>query len=170
MKKNAFLCLLAALLCGCSVLSTTADTSVRDSAAHPLGGYKYFHVFSGRSIVESTSTSQSGSGSVSSSHSISTDDPGEYVTGFLMKKGYIRIPMSDSYPEGTLLVTCAKSGTRGWKTEATVQFMDAQTRELLLTVSDKAVGTSKAIYKCLKKVFDGKAMDSVKNRTFENIY
>lgn len=158
MKKIASLCLLAALFCSCSVLSTTADTSIRDSKDHPLGGYKYFHVYSDAQIRTTTSTSSSENGSTSTSHSVYKDDPAEYAAGFLMKKGYVFVPAGqDGFPEGTLLVICAKSGGGFWKTEATVQFMDAQTHEPLLTVSEKTSGdAAKAVFKCMKKAFDQK--------------
>ena len=157
MKKIAFLCLLAAL-CSCSVLSTTADTSVRDSKDHPLGGYKYFHVYSDAQIRTTTSTSSSENGTTSTSHSVYKDDPAEYAAGFLMKKGYVFVPAEqDGFPEGTLLVICAKSGGGFWTTEATVQCMDAQTHELLMTVSEKTSGeAAKAVFKCMKKAFDQK--------------
>ena len=64
MKKIAFLCLLTALFCSCSVLSTTSDTTIRDSKGHPLGGYKYFHVYSDAQIRTTTSTSSSENGAV----------------------------------------------------------------------------------------------------------
>ena len=164
MKKIAFLCLLAALFCSCSVLSTTADTSIRDSKEHPLGGYKYFHVYSDAQIRTTTSTSSSENGTTSTSHSVYKDDPAEYAAGFLMKKGYVFVPAGqDGFPEGTLLVVCAKSGQGGWNTEATVQFMDARTNELLMTVSEKCSGNAaKAVYKCMKKAFDPKSVNPKK--------
>ena len=75
-----------------------------------------------------------------------------------MKKGYVFVPAEqDGFPEGTLLVICAKSGGGFWTTEATVQFMDAQTHEPLLTVSEKTSGdAAKAVFKCMKKAFDQK--------------
>jgi len=163
MKKIAFLCLLAAL-CSCSVLSTTADTSVRDSKDHPLGGYKYFHVYSDTQFRETTSSSRSENGTTSTSHSVYKDDPAEYAAGFLMKKGYVFVPTEPSgFPEGTLLVVCAKSGGGATKTEATIQFMDAQTHELLLTVSEITSGnTAKAVFKCMEKAFDPKSVNPKK--------
>lgn len=155
MKKILSLCLLAALFCSCSVLSTTADTTVRDSKDHPLAGYKYFHVYSDAQLRETTSSSHSENGSSSTSHSIYTDDPGEYVSGFMMKKGYIAIPAeTEGYPKGTVLISCAKSGGGFWKSEATVQFLDGQTRALLMTVTQKASTTPEAVFRCMEKAFE----------------
>lgn len=163
MKKIALLCLLTALFCSCSVLSTTTDTSIRDSKEHPLGGYKYFHVYSDTQFRASTSTSRTENGTTTTTHSLSKNDPAEFVSGFLMKKGYIFVPETDTFPEGTMLVTCAKSGEGSWITEATVQFTDAQTQELLMTVSEITVGNAaKAVYRCLEKAFNPKNLNPKK--------
>lgn len=161
MKKIAFLCLLTALFCSCSVLSTTSDTAIRDSKGHPLGGYKYFHVYSDAQIRTTTSTSSSENGMTSTSHSVYKDDPAEYAAGFMMKKGYVFVPAGqDGFPEGTLLVICAKSGGGFWTTEATVQFMDAQTHELLMTVSEVTSGNAaKSVFRCMQKAFNPKSLN-----------
>lgn len=162
MKKILSLCLLAALLCGCSIfynrssetLATTSDTFVRDSPTHPLGGYKYFKLITPAHPQKFIHTTKTEEGKVTSTRSKEVWAPAQSILNFMMKKGYVFLEEeTEEAPEGTLLIICAEDSRLYSSEEATIQFVDAKTKDLRLMVSESSFYLSDAYLKCMKKAF-----------------
>lgn len=157
MKKILSLCLLAALFCSCSIYSnitTTSDTIVRDSETHPLGGYKYFKLITPTHPQEFVRTTKTEDGKVTTTRSEELWTPAKNILNFMMKKGYVFLPEeTEECPDGTLLILCAEDSLSFSSEEATVQFVDAKTKDLRLMVTETARYQTDAFMKCMKKAF-----------------
>ena len=162
MKKILSLCLLAALLCSCSIfynsssetLTTTSDTLVRDSPTHPLGGYKYFKLITPGRPQEVLRATKAEDGTITTVRQQEDWGPAKHILNFMMKKGYVFLPeQTDEVPEGTLLIICAEDSRLYSSEEATIQFVDAKTKDLRLMVSESSFYLSDAYLKCMKKAF-----------------
>ncbi len=157
MKKIMFLCLFTALLCSCSIYSnitTTSDTIVRDSETHPLGGYKFFKLITPSHPQKFVRTTKTEEGKVTTTRSEQVWEPSKNILNFMMKKGYVYLPEeTDELPEGTLLIICAEDSRSYAVEEATVQFVDAKTKDLRLMVTETAYYQTDAFMKCMKIAF-----------------
>lgn len=139
-----FFGILALAACGCSAFYNGVTVS-DDNPAQKLAGYKYFHTmtpeFAQRHVyvhgdknveVNATDTREGRAYDI--------------LTGGMMKRGFINIPdmARENLPRKTLLITCAESGGREkvftYQVEITLQFLDAETNELLLTCTCRGEG------------------------------
>lgn len=157
-----FLCLLASIF-SCSVSQNTSHVGTTT----PFKGYRYFSVVATEKVSASEGSIYGGQyGTYGSSVSKSVN-PADVISGYMMKKGYICVPVSSIPPqEKTLLISYGESGRKfkgiGYSIEVTIQFLDAETHSLVLVESAEGMGETevddirKAILKCMKKVFNEK--------------
>ena len=160
MKQFLSILVCALALCGCA---TSKYSSVNRAA--PIEGYKYFYVLGTNELVSiDTSVGFADEfGNASSSTYIEAFNPADVITGYMMKKGFIRTPRLDKeQAQKTLLVSYGESGHHwGDITEVTIQFIDASTHDLVATTT-AADGWFKtepdklrnAILKSLKNLFE----------------
>jgi hypothetical protein len=71
-------------------------------------------------------------------------NPGDVITGSLMKQGYIRVAeVEESMKEKTFIVSYGETGRRevdlGYTIEVTIQFTSAKTHEMICTVSGEGL-------------------------------
>ena len=140
MKK--FLILIIALfpIVGCSV-SRFASVNKNSS----FDGYKYVYVVGTNDLSSSAgyaSGSQNWLYGASTSKSV---NPSDVIAGYLMKKGFARLPqLSEELASKTLIVSYGESGRHpmalGYATEVTVQFIDTSTNEIVATSTAAGIG------------------------------
>ena len=91
-------------------------------------------------------------------------NPGDVITGFLAKKGFIKVSSTDDMSKKTLTINYGESGRRevglgGYTIEVTIQFIDSRTNTLVLTCVAEGIGPTEAddiriaINRCLESIF-----------------
>lgn len=133
----------------------------------PLDGYKYFYMTpTGDKTGKTGYVYGYGSGVTYGSSKEKSTNPADVISGFLFKKGYIRVPdVPGQYPDQTFIISYGESGKRdlgafnGFTLEVTLQFISATTNEVLCTVTGEGKGSTEAddiriaINRCLQEVF-----------------
>lgn len=159
MKKltGLFLFVIALALGSCGVMRP-ATTDIKT----PLVNYKYFYV------LETTGLSSGVGGStevfpgetwgMASSKSV---NPQDMVSGYLMKKGFVRLPeLKPELLKETMVVSYGESGRRaaglGYAIEVTIQLTDAETHALVATTTAEGQGVAEAddIRKAIVRAMD----------------
>lgn len=164
MKIISKIYLVVILLClsGCGTLK---PLPVNVDLKYSLEDYKYFYIIPAGDKSGTTGLLYNyGYGTYGSTKQVSIN-PADIISGFLTKKGYIRIPeLPGQYPEKTFIVSYGESGRRdvgiwGYTLETTIQFISASTNEVLCTVSGEGMGSTEAddirisINRCMQSVF-----------------
>ncbi|MBB6276569.1 hypothetical protein [Porphyromonas circumdentaria] len=122
----------------------------------PIDTYTYVYVPVAQAINSTTSATFSGV-----SQSVNSRD---MIVGVFAKHGYVVLhQLEDKYLPKTLIVNCGESGRRnvflGYTTEVTLQFISAETGELLCTttaegyISTENTKVKHAISRALEAVF-----------------
>lgn len=162
MKKGLFIIVLLSIaMSGCVTLK---PTSITRNDKDDFSNYKYFY-------VNTAGTKTSGSGVVvgnqygvyggSSTKSI---DPCDVITGFLIRKGYIRVAeINDSNRDETFVINYGEIGKRtagfAYTFEVVLQFISANANEVICTVTGEGYGETEAdgirrgILRCLDTAF-----------------
>ena len=167
MKRITHLLLVVTTL----ILSACGGTKllpVNLDSKQPLDGYQYFYITpTGEKSGTTTSIYNTGYGAYGTTQQKSTN-PADVISGFLIKRGYIRIAeLPGLHPEETLIINYGESGKRrfgiwgAYTLEVTIQFLSVTTNEILCTVSGEGLGSTEAddirvaINRCLQAVFEG---------------
>lgn len=161
--------LVVILLClsGCGALKSVFELlPVNVDLKRSLEDYKYFYIIpTGNKSGTTGSLYNYGYGTYGSTTQASIN-PADIISGFLTKKGYIRIPeLPGQCPEKTFIVNYGESGRRdvgiwGYTLETTIQFISVSTNEVLCTVSGEGMGSTEAddirisINRCMQSVFE----------------
>ena len=162
--KKVFLAL-SLLLVGCSTLS---QSPISESSV-PLDNYKYVYIPGTSALLSGEGyTGGTVSTGVYGSSTSKTVNPADVISGFLMKKGFAKLPQLDSALLGqTLIVSYGESdrrpilgGLAGYSIETTIQFLDAATNEIVASTTASGYGDTeaddirKAILKSLRSLFE----------------
>lgn len=110
-----------------------------------IENYKYIYISPTNSLTSSTGATYGGQ-YYSSSKSV---NPTDVITGILTKEGFIRLPeLKSELTNETLIVNYGESGRRdrglGYTIEVTIQFVSAQSNELLTSCSAEGQGSTEA--------------------------
>ena len=149
------------LMCGCASLHP-----VSVNYHSPIDTYRYVY-------ITPTSSLSSGTGSVYNGYGSSTTksvNPGDIISGYLIKKGYIIVPhIQPEYASQTLIINYGQTGRRdilggllGYTIEITLQFLSAQTHEIVCISTAEGQGSTEAddiriaITRALDEVFPSK--------------
>lgn len=150
----------SALLWGCVSLAPTTITRNQS-----LDGYKYVYITptaERNSVSGATFGGSYGIYGATSSNSIS---PSELIAGFLMNRGYIRVPeIKKENANVTMIVNYGDGNMRyeglgNHAIEVTLQLLNAETNELICIAKADAIGNTdsdaikNAIDKCLNEIF-----------------
>lgn len=126
----------------------------------PVNNYKYVYISPTSSLTSSHGNTYFGS-YYSSSKSI---NPSDLVSGFLSKKGFIRIPeLKPELIDQTLIVNYGESGRRniglGYSIEVTIQLVSAKSYEPICSCIAEGMGDTEAddiriaINRCMSALF-----------------
>ena len=159
--KRVFLLVIVCIIffSGCISLSPTTI-----SRHNSLVGYKFFYVTptaERNSVSGGTYGNQHGVYGSTKSNSVS---PSELIAGYLMNRGYIRVPeINYEKANQTIIINYgdgnAREGIEGFAIEVTIQILDAEKNEILCICKADAIGDTeanairKATEKCLNEIF-----------------
>lgn len=130
-----------------------------------IDNYKYFLVSETGEKTGSSSAVYGNQYGVYGEGKTKSVNPADIITGTLIKNGLIKL--TETSPElldKTMLVNYGESGKRtvglwGYTLEVTIQFISAETKELICTCTAEGIGSTeaddirKAINRCLTTVF-----------------
>ena len=138
--KLLVISILSALVYSCAPLKPA--TIIKNSSAED---YKYLYISPTNSLTSSTGATYGGQ-YYSSSKSV---NPTDVITGILSKKGFIRLPeLKNELTNETLIVNYGESGRRnrglGYTIEVTIQFVSAESNELISSCSAEGQGETEA--------------------------
>lgn len=140
--KLVFMLLLGLIItsCGVQLLTPTVNITV------PINGYKYFFVTPTEEKNSTTGYVYNGIGS-STTHSV---NPADIITGCLVKRGYTRVPeLKEENLDKTFVVNYGETGRRqaglfSYTIEITLQFIAAETHEVLCISTAEGCGSTEA--------------------------
>ena len=129
-----------------------------------LDKYQYFFIPLSGTVTGGSGTVIGINGGVYGSSSKSSVNPSDIISGYLMKRGMVRLPeMKDSLADKTLIINYGESGRHsefmGFSTEITLQFLDGLTNEIVATSTAAGMGSAvtddirKAVLLALDNVF-----------------
>ena len=123
-----------------------------------LTEYKYIIVNSTETLNSSVGATIYGGGYYSTGKSV---NPGDVISGYLIKKGFIILTEKENdLIDKTLIVNYGESGRRdvfwGYTTEVTIQFITANTNEVVCVTTAEGIGDTEAddIKKAITRALD----------------
>lgn len=159
-KRNILIALIPLLFASCVSLQPVRVT--RNSS---LDQYTYFYI-----TPTETKTGSSGGvygngyGVYGSSISKSTN-PADIISGYLIKKGLVRLPeIKSDLADKTMIINYGETGRRstglgGYTIEVTLQVLSAKTSEVICVITGEGQGETEAddiriaINRCLEEVY-----------------
>lgn len=137
---------------------------VRVTRNTSLDGYTYFYITPTETKTASSQSVYYGNGVYSSSESKSTN-PADVISGYLIKRGLIRLPnVKDDLADKTMIINYGETGRRstglgGYTIEITLQILSAKTSEVICVVTGEGQGETEAddiriaINRCLEELY-----------------
>ncbi|WP_294427363.1 hypothetical protein [uncultured Treponema sp.] len=155
MKKYFF------ILFSIFVLSFTSCVTLKDAEVtktKDIREYKYIIVNSTETLNSSFGATVYDGGYFSTGKSV---NPGDVISGYLIKKGFIILKEKENdLIDKTLIVNYGESGRRdvfwGYTTEVTIQFLTANTNEVVCVTTAEGIGDTEAddIKKAIARALD----------------
>jgi hypothetical protein len=146
MKTVKFLTIILAslLLNGCAPLKAPIITK-----SDSFQEYKYFFITPTKSLESSTGGVYGGQNGVYGSSTSKSVNPGDVISGILIKEGLIRIPeLKPELADETFIVNYGESGRRnrglGYTIEVTIQFISANSHTPICTCTAEGQGETEA--------------------------
>lgn len=138
-KFISFICCLL-FFSSCSILQP-----VIVNHRSPIENYRYFY-------ITQTSGITSGSGSVYGGYGSVTNksiNPSDIISGYMIKNGFVRVPeIKPELAAQTLIINYGETGRRkvfwGYTIEITLQFLSAQTHEIVCGATAEGMGSTEA--------------------------
>lgn len=144
----------------CSIFMLGSCASLRKPVIvinAPIETFKYAYI-----SPTSELTSSSGVTGVYGYSKTKSVNPSDVIAGKLIKEGFIILPELDSeLSNKTLIVNYGESGRHdrgfGYSIEVTIQFISAETKQLICTCTAEGLGETEAddIRKAISKALDG---------------
>lgn len=130
------------------LLTSCASTDLKDAKVVKTGNlndYQYVLVNSTETLTSSVGTTINGT-YVSQGKTV---NPKDIISGYLIKKGYIILDsVNEETKNRTMIVNYGESGRRelalGYTTEVTLQFISADTKQLICTTTAEGLGETEA--------------------------
>ncbi|MBQ6047624.1 MAG: hypothetical protein IJL38_08410 [Bacteroidales bacterium] len=159
-KKIISLALMPLIFASCVTLQP-----VRVTRNASLDNYTYFYITPTETKTGSTGgVYGNGYGVYGSSTSKSTN-PADIITGYLIKRGLIRLPeIKSDLADKTMIINYGETGRRstglgGYTIEITMQILSAKTSEVVCVVAGEGQGETEAddiriaINRCLEEIY-----------------
>src|SRR5574344_1689237 len=136
-----FLILLTIILTSCVTLKEPI-TNIKGNVKN----YSYAFINSTEPLTSSSGVTVYGGYYYSTSKTV---NPKDVITGYLTKQGFIVLPeLEEELKEKTIIVNYGESGCRdvalGHTTEITIQFIAAETKEIIATSTAEGIGNTEA--------------------------
>lgn len=136
--------LLTILTNGCAPLKT--PTIIKNET---IEGYKYIFISPTSNLTSGSGGVYGGQYGVYGSTTSKSVNPGDVISGILLKKGYTRLPeLKPELQDETIIVNYGESGKRnrglGYTIEVTIQFISAKTHGQLCACTAEGQGETEA--------------------------
>lgn len=137
--------LLTILTNGCAPLKT--PTIIKNE---PIEGYKYIFISPTSNLTSGSGGVYGGQYGVYGATTSKSVNPGDVISGILLKEGYTRIPeLKPELQDETIIVNYGESGKRstglgGYTIEVTIQFISAKTHVQLCSCTAEGQGETEA--------------------------
>ena len=153
-----FIPLVSFCLVGCSY-KLLPPTVINKGA---ISEYTHFYIQQTETLNSGVTASDGYGGSYGQQKSV---NPSDVITGFLVKRGFIKVLNIDNVSNKTVIVNYGESGKRevdifgSYTIEVTIQFVDLETNTLVSTCVAEGIGSTeaddirKAITRCLESIF-----------------
>lgn len=142
--------LLLFALCGCGPM---ALLPVKVEENKSLDGYKYFYMNGTGSTTSRSNVGVNVGYGIYVTDPDKTVNPGDFISGYLMKQGFIRVA-EILQPEETFIVNFGEGGRRykydgddlanQYAQEVILQFISAETNEVICTIKGEGIGSTQA--------------------------
>lgn len=131
----------------------------------PIETFKYAYISPTNELTAGSGGTYGTGYGVYGAMTTKTVNPADLITGILMKEGFVILPeLKPELAKETLIVTYGESGRRnlwggvlGYTMEVTIQFLSAQTHEIICTCTAEGLGDTEAddIRKAISRALDG---------------
>ena len=128
----------------------------------PMEGYSYVFITPTTGLTSGAGYMHEGKYSGYSSTVTKSVNPSDVISGELMKNGFVILPeLKSELNSKTLIVNYGESGRRsfglGYTIEITIQFVSAETHELVCSCTAEGVGETEAddIRKAIRRALNG---------------
>lgn len=128
----------------------------------PVEMFKYAYISPTKGLTSSTGCTYGGQYGIYGSSITKSVNPSDVIAGILIPKGYVILPeIKPELAEETLIVNYGESGRRnrglGYTIEVTIQFISAETNELVCSCTAEGQGSTEAddIRQAIKRALDG---------------
>ena len=153
----------AVLLNGCA--ATLLPVSVTKNSG--LSEYKYVYITPTTGLTSGSGGVYGGNYGVYGSSVNKSVNPSDIIAGYMMQKGYVQVPkIKPELASQTLIINYGETGRRsvfwGYTIEITLQFLSAQSHEVVCTSTAEGMGETEAddiriaINRALDEVFPSK--------------
>jgi hypothetical protein len=114
-----------------------------------IEGYKYIFISPSSNLTSSSGSVYGGQYGVYGATTSKSVNPGDVISGILLKEGYIRIhELKPELQDETMIVNYGESGKRnkglGYTIEVTIQFVSAKTNAKLCSCTAEGQGETEA--------------------------
>jgi hypothetical protein len=155
----------------CSLLFFSSCTSLQPVVVTrhtPLDGYRYVYITPTSGLSSSSGGVYGGTYGVYGSTQSNSVNPSDIIAGHMIRKGFVQVPeIKPELASQTLIVNYGESGRRnvfggGHTIEITLQFLSAQTHEVVCTSTAEGMGKTEAddiriaINRALDEIFNNK--------------
>ena len=115
----------------------------------PLDGYRYVYITPTSGLTSSTGSVYGGNYGVYGSSVNKSVNPSDIIAGYMMRKGYVQVPeIKPELASQTLIINYGETGRRsvfwGYTIEITLQFLSAQSHEVVCTSTAEGMGETEA--------------------------
>lgn len=149
MKSFKFL----SIICCLFLLSSCASLQPAIATKHtPLDGYRYVYITPTSGLTSSTGSVYGGNYGVYGSSVSKSVNPSDIIAGYMMRKGYVQVPeIKPELASQTLIINYGETGRRdiwggllGYTIQVTLQFLSAQTHDVVCTSTAEGMGSTEA--------------------------
>ena len=136
----------------CSLLFFSSCASLQPAVVTrhtPLDGYRYVYITPTSGLTSSSGGVYGGTYGVYGSTQSRSVNPSDIIAGYMMRKGYVQVPeIKPELASQTLIINYGETGRRsvfwGYTIEITLQFLSAQSHEVVCTSTAEGMGETEA--------------------------
>ena len=142
--RDLSVAIICMIIVGCASMKAPIINQIES-----FDGYKYVYITPTSELTSGSSGVYGGKYGVYGGGSTKTINPGDVISGILLKQGYIRLPeLKPELLEQTLIVNYGESGRRnvnfGYSIEVTIQFLSAKTNMPVCICTAEGQGSTEA--------------------------
>ena len=118
----------------------------------PLSGYRYVYITPTTGLTSGAGSVYGGNYWVYGSSVSKSINPSDVIAGYMMRKGFVQVPeIKPELASQTLIINYGETGRRniwggllGYTIEITLQFLSAETHEVVCTSTAEGMGSTEA--------------------------